>query len=237
MRLSSAEERDAGGVPRFDVTIEWEYTVAPSHPVQRFACVSDREEFRELVSDVPSTLTWYMTPRPGFDAASQDAFELLQFSVNGERRPIRRTAKKSGQVYSASVGEEVVRAGKPVRIGHLYRVITPRSGHRLFFELPQPARGLSLRVDYTNTNISHLTVTDLVSSAQRTRVSQTPPQVSAKTMDLEIPGWLLPRAGFTCVWTLAGEEAAPPPVGGPTPSEPTTFVGSSGRANPSRHHS
>jgi len=53
----------------------------PSHPVRRFACVSDRDEFHELVTDVPATLTWFMTPRPGFDASERQAFEL-QFSGN-----------------------------------------------------------------------------------------------------------------------------------------------------------
>lgn len=59
------------------VTVTWEYTTIPSSPTRRFACTSDREEFHELVSDVPSTSTWFMTPHPGFDAADKDSFELL----------------------------------------------------------------------------------------------------------------------------------------------------------------
>jgi len=208
IRLSSIDETDTG-VPRFDVTIQWEYTVTPSHPVQRFACVSDRAEFRDLVSDVPSTSTWFMTPRPGFDASNREAFELLSFSVDGEERTIRRTARKTGQTYTARIGDDVVRAAKPVRIKHLYKVITPQFGHRLFVELSQPSRDLHLTVDYTDTDISYLSVSDLVATAQRTQVSQMPTGASGKVLSVELPGWLMPKAGFTFVWTLAREERLP----------------------------
>lgn len=90
IRLSSIEERSPNGAPRFEVLVQWEYTTVLSNPVKRFAVTSDREEFHDLVSDIPSTSTWFMTPRPGFDPSSQEAFELLQFSINGEEQRIRR---------------------------------------------------------------------------------------------------------------------------------------------------
>lgn len=222
VRLLSMDKRDAAGVPLFSVSVQWEYTVTPSHPVQRFACVSDRDEYRELITDVPATYTWFMTPRPGFDASKREGFELLQFSVDGKPRTIRRSVKKSGQVYSASIGEEAVRAGQPVRIRHLYRVTTPQAGHRLFFELPQPARGLAFEIDYTQTDISHLSVSDLVSTSQRSRISELPTSLEAKVLSVELPGWLLPKAGLTVVWTLASEERLPSGVAGSTPAAPTS---------------
>lgn len=206
IRLSSMDERDAVGVPRFAVTVEWEYTVTPSHPVQRFACVSDRDEFHELVTDVPATSTWFMTPRPGFDATKREAFELLEFAVDGEPRTIRRQVHKGGQIYSASIGEDVIAAELPVRIRHIYKTITPQSGHRLFVEVSQPTRGLSLELDYSDTDISHLSVSDLVTSARKTQISEMPEQVDARVLSVDLPGWLLPKAGFTFVWTLADEE-------------------------------
>jgi hypothetical protein len=153
-----------------------------------------------------------MTPRPGFDANERAAFELLEFSVDGQPRSIRRTTRKSGQTYSATIGEDVVRAGKPVRIRHIYQTITPQSGHRLFVEIAQPTRGLSLELDYSDTDISHLSVTDLVTSGQRARIAQLPKQVDAKVLSVDLPGWLLPKAGFTFVWTLVSEES---PAAGP----------------------
>jgi len=205
IRLSGMDEDSATGAARFDVLISWEYTVTPSHPVQRFACVSDRDEFHELVTDIPATLTWFMTPRPGFNASERSAFELLQFSVDGEARRIRRAARRTGQTYSASIGEDVVRACKPVRVKHVYRTITPQSGHRLFVEISQPAKGLSLELDYSNTAIAHMSVTDLVTSTRKTQISRLPEQVDAKVLSADLSGWLLPKAGFTFVWTLASE--------------------------------
>ena len=171
VRLSPAGERDALGVPRFDVYVAWEYTTVPSHPVRRFACVSDRDEYYELTSDSPATSTWFMTPRPGMDASDRAAFELLEFSVDGEARPIRRTERKTGQTYSVDVGQRAVEQQLPVRIRHLYRVLTPQAGHRLFFEIPQPSRGVSITLDYSATDISHMSVTELIATAHKPYVS------------------------------------------------------------------
>lgn len=206
VRLSTAVERGAGSAPLFDVLVEWEYTTVPTHPVQRFACVSDRNEFHELVTDVPATLTWLMTPRSGLAARDRRNYELLAFTVDGVERKIRRTERATGQTYSASLDEKVVRAGEPVRIRQLYRAVTPRSGHRLYFEVGQPTRQFSIEVDYTDTDIAHMSVTELVSSSHRSQVSQLPKQVEARVLGVDLPGWLLPKSGFAFVWTLASEQ-------------------------------
>jgi hypothetical protein len=206
IRLSGIPERSASGTPRFDVVVQCDYTVAPSHPVQRLACTSDRVEYQELMADVPSTHTWFMTPRPGFQARERENFELLRFAVDGEERSIRRSERRTGQTYSATIGEDVVRAGMPVRFSYLLRTVTPQSGHRLFFELAQPTRGFKLSLDYSATDISHMSVTDLVATTQKARISRMPKEVAAKVLELDHDGWLLPRAGFAFVWTLASEE-------------------------------
>lgn len=91
IRLSSMDERNTSsprvGLPAFAVTVTWEYTVVPSHSLKKFACNSDRDEFHDLVSDIPSTSTWFMTPRAGFVASDQSSFELLEFSVEGGALP------------------------------------------------------------------------------------------------------------------------------------------------------
>lgn len=208
VRLSTAVERSTASASRFDVLVTWEYTVMPSHPVARFASVSDRDEFYELTTDIPATSTWFMTPRPGFDASNRECFELLSYSIDGVDQKIRRSARKTGQTYSVTLGDDLVREGRPVRIRHLYRVVTPQHGHRLFFEVPQPARGISMTVDYTNTTISTLSISELVTSIQKPRIARLPVEAAAKVVQVDIDGWLLPRAGFTCVWTLESEVPA-----------------------------
>ncbi|NHA01353.1 hypothetical protein G5V59_20020 [Nocardioides sp. W3-2-3] len=144
VRLSTAVERSTAGTPLFDVLVEWEYTTVPSHGVRRFACVSDRDEYEELVSDAPATSTWFMSGRSA-DAADRAAYELLYFSVDGEELPIRRQQRKGGQTYSVSIGDQVVRDRQSVRIKHLYRTTVTRTGHFLFLDLPQPTKNLSLK--------------------------------------------------------------------------------------------
>jgi hypothetical protein len=206
VRLSTAVERDTKGIPLFDVTVEWQYTTIPSHSVRRFACVSDRDEFNELVTDIPSTSTWFMRARPGMDASSRECYELLSFTVDGEARPIRRSGRKTGQTYSVTIGDEVVAAGQPVRIRHVYRTVTSQAGHWLFFEIPQPSKNLSLRFDYTDTAIASLRTLDLLPASQGSQVAHLPANVHGREVSVDVPGWLLPRAGLAFVWTLSSEE-------------------------------
>lgn len=204
IRLSSALERSAGGTPLFDVVVEWEYTTVPSGPVRRFACVSDRDEYNELRQDVPATSTWLMVPRPGVDASSRESYELLEMTVDGEQQTIRRTARKTGQTYTVPLSQEAL-SGKPVRIRQVFRTVTPTWGHRLFFELPQPGRDVSLTLDYTNTDIVHMRVSDTVGALHPPRISRMPESVPGKVIEVESPGWLMSKAGFAFTWTLESE--------------------------------
>ncbi len=221
VRLSTATaDRGAVGAPRFEVLVAWEYTVVPSHPVARFACVSDRDEFYELTRDVPATSTWFMTPRPGFDASKRECFELLSYSIDGIDQKIRRSERRTGQTYSVTLGEDLVREGRPVRIRHVYRAVAAKSNHQLFLEVAQPAKDVSMTIDYTATDISRLTVSDLVTSIHKPRIARMPATTAAKVVQVDIPGWLLPRAGFTAVWTLeSGEHESPSSISDRTSSE------------------
>ncbi|MGK2348587.1 hypothetical protein [Actinomyces sp. W5033] len=204
VRLSSALERSTIGTPLFTVTVEWEYATIPSGPVRRFACVSDREEYRELLLDLPATSPWLMRPRPGMDAASKDAYELLELTVDGRPQPIRRTARKTGQTYSVNL-DAAACSGEPVRIRQVFRTVTPTWGHRLYLQLPQPARGFSLQIDYTDTNIAELTVTDNVAGGRTVQISHSPAVAAGNVASVDAAGWLLPKSGFSVTWTLQTE--------------------------------
>lgn len=47
------------------VTIRWEYRLQPTTSTMRFACVSNSEEYRELLQDPTTTITWYFEPVGG----------------------------------------------------------------------------------------------------------------------------------------------------------------------------
>ena len=204
VRLSTAVERSTAGTPLLDVTVEWEYTTVPIGSERRFACVSDRAAYNALRGDIPATSTWFMAPRPGMDARSQESYELLELTVDGRPQPIRRTVQETGQTYRVQL-DDAAQNGKPVRIRQIFRTSTPAWGHRLFFELPQPARNMSLAVDYTNTPIADIRVSDTVATFQPSQLVRTPEAAVGKVISLNARGWLLPKTGFAVTWTLESE--------------------------------
>ncbi|OFJ50600.1 hypothetical protein [Mycolicibacterium grossiae] len=204
VRLSDAPTRNSAATPLFDVVVEWEYTTIPSGPIRRFACVSDRDEYNDLRQDVPATSTWLMLPRPGMDASSREFYELLELSVDGESQAVKRTARKTGQTYTVHLGSAAL-TGRPVRIRQVFRTVTPTWGHRLFFELPQPGRNVSLTLDYTNTDIASMRVSDTVGALTPPQVTQLPANVPGRVISVESPGWLLSKTGFAFTWTLKTE--------------------------------
>lgn len=204
IRLSSALERSTNGTPLFDVTVEWEYTTVPSSATRQFACVDNREEYTDLREDFPATSAWMMVPRPGMNASSKESYELLEFTVDGRPQTIRRATRKSGQTYTVHLDAKS-RTGEAVRLRQIFRTITPCWGHRLFFELPQPARNMVLSLDYTNTDITHMRVSDTVASARPVHVVRSPQEVADKVVKVSADGWLMPKSGFAFTWTLEKE--------------------------------
>ena len=204
IRLSNALERSTVGTSLLDVVVEWEYATVPADSLRRFVCTNDRTVYADLRRDVPVTSAWYIAPRPGVDIAAREVYELLELTVDGRPQSIGRATHPTGQIYTATLDNDA-RRGEPVRIRHIFRTVTPAWGHRLFFELPQPARNVSLNLDYTNTSIADLRVSDTIATARPARIGRTPASAPGKTLAIETAGWLLPTTGFTFTWTLESE--------------------------------
>lgn len=214
VRLSCIQERSTVGAPRLDArllyyaVITWEYTVTLSDRIRRFVATDDPDEFREFLNDGPASAAWYI-PEGAADSAGRSVFELLSYSLDGVDLPIRRSARKHGQTYSVDVGAEALAAKKPVRVRQVYRTVVERTGHRFRISLTQPTHGMRLVLDYTDADIAALKVGELVSSATPAQVKFLPEGAPAKQVEVSVPGWLLPQAEVTFVWTLEGE--LPPP--------------------------
>jgi hypothetical protein len=211
VRLSSIDESSTVGAARdslaellFDVVVTWEYTLVPSTRIQRFASTNDLDEFRDFLNDVPATSAWYV-PEGSADAREPTAFEVLSYSADGKDLKIRRDVRRSGQTYSVDLGAELLFKKQPVRIRHVYRTVVSRPGHRFRIGLTQPTERVRILLDYTETDIADLKVGDLVSSAAPTEVKFLPTDAPAKQVEVTVPGWVLPQAEVTFVWTLEGE--------------------------------
>jgi hypothetical protein len=188
----------------FVATVRWEYHVIPASSTMRFACVSDRVEYRELLHDQATTSLWYFDPSATVDAAARDAYELVQVSVNGRSRPIRRTQRRGAQLYTASLGTSLL-DGKAVTIAYTYRVLAQRHGHVLYVDIPRPTKGLKVQLDYGNAGIQRVNTLDFIASAEQTRVEESPASVPGRAVDIGFDGWIFPRSGVAFVWVLADE--------------------------------
>ncbi|OHV61409.1 hypothetical protein [Pseudofrankia sp. BMG5.36] len=198
----------ATGAGLLEASVRWEYQTVPASPVRRFVCVSDRQEYRELSQEAGATSAWYIPPVDGLDGGAKEAFELLEFTVDGRARPIRRSAKSGSQTYSVAVGKEALSAGRPVTVSYTYRTVARRDGRLIKLDVEQPTRGLSVELAYGGCDIADVRLLDFLTTSTRARVSQTPAAVSAKVLRADFDGWVLPRAGVVFVWEPEGSHAA-----------------------------
>jgi hypothetical protein len=186
--------------PMFVAMIRWEYSGIPTVNTRRFSCVSDEEEFRELLQEPASSSVWRFTPVPGTTADSPEAFELVQFSVNGQDRPIRRSAREGSQTYSTSIGKATIEAGQPVTVSYTYKVLVRQVGRRLHLSLSQPTRNLHVELHYDRADIASLDVLDFMGGPHRTRVSRAPADLPGAVVSVDRSGWALPGAGIAFIW-------------------------------------
>lgn len=199
VRLSPGTQTAPELAAFFVATVTWEYTVVPSTRLRRFACVGTQADYRELEQD-PTTSVWLVNPRHGLDASARDAFELVQFALDGEELPIRRSARASTQTYSVNIGNEAVTAGEPLTIAYTYRTVLPVRGHLLYLGLEQPTKGVDIELDYSDCGIEYVNVLDLIASSERTRVSNSPTSVPGQRVSVGFNGWVFPRSGIGFVW-------------------------------------
>lgn len=188
-------------------TVRWEYTVRPASATMRFACVSDFAEYRELLRDPTVASAWHFDHSAGLDldAASPEVFTLLQLSVNGHDKKIRRSTRTGSQLATVNLGQEVT--DSEVTISYTYRVLVQRHGHLLYLDLPRPSKGVHVQLDYAHTGIRRVNVLDYFASPDASRIEQSPATAPAKTIDVRFDGQTFPRAGVAFVWVLDDELA------------------------------
>lgn len=195
----------------FVVTTTWEYTVAPAHATRHFTCVSDETAYRDVVEQGGNTSAWYFRPVNGIDGGDKEAFELVQFSVDGVPRNIHRRAQGKSQTYSVEVGRDIVERGEQVVISYTTRTLVRQSGHLINIDIEQPSRGLAVELDYTECAIQQVRVLPFFPSSKRPRFLNMPESVPDRTVSVAIDGWLMPDSGVALVWVL-DREVLPQPA-------------------------
>ena len=191
--------------PFFDLLVRWKYTVVPKHRFRKFAVVSDRQRYDQMVAERGETSVWFKPAGTKLDVTDLDNFALIEFAVDGEPLKITRTIDEHGQVYTVDVGEAVVEAEQPVVMSFTYRSRLRRDGHMVHFDVDRPTKGFELELNYQDAGIAKMKLVDFISSTRRARVSEAPDVAGVKKYTMSYDGWVLPRAGVAFVWILEDE--------------------------------
>lgn len=194
--------------PFFDLLVRWEYTVVPKHRFRKFAVVSDRQRYDQMVAERGEASVWFRRPVPGLEVTDPAAFALEQFTINGEAIPFTRQADDVSQVYIVDLGEQVVRDEKPVVVSFAFRTLVPRDGHVVHIDIDRPTKGLEVELTYDAAAIRRVRLMDFASRGDGGRIIT---ESEIPVVRYRYDGWLFPRAGLVFAWTLAGEDPATKP--------------------------
>lgn len=188
----------------FVATIRREYRVMSSEMTRRFACVSDPDEYRDLLLDPTSMVVHQFEPVAGIDATSSEAFELLQFTVDGRPRPIRRSKRSGGQSFTVTTGHPAGETTE-VEIAYTYRVLVRQNSHLFYLAFGAPCKGVEIDFSYGDCGIGQIRVLDFIPSANPTRVSYSPKDVAPQAVSVRFDGWVFPKSGVAFAWVLERE--------------------------------
>jgi len=219
--------RISAPTPFFDLRVRWEYTVTPRHRFRKFAVVSDRQRYDQLVAERGETSVWYRRPVPGLAANDPEVFALEQFTVNGTPVPFSRQVDEVSQVYTVDLGEQVIQQEQAVVVSFSFRTRTLRSGHVVHLDIDRPTRGLDVELRYDPEQVGQMRILDFASIGEGGRLTQVP---NTPTLRYRYDGWLFPRAGMVFVWTLPDEQDDWGEVAPDTDARPPRSAGSSENA-------
>ena len=217
--------------PFFDLLVRWEYTVVPKHRFRKFAVVSDRQRYDQMVAERGETSVWFRRPVPGVAVTDPAVFALEQFTINGKAIPFTRQADDVSQVYIVDLGEQVVRDEKPVVVSFAFRTLVPRDGHVVHIDIDRPTKGLEVELTYDAAAIRRVRLMDFASRGDGGRIIT---ESEIPVVRYRYDGWLFPRAGLVFAWTLAdeGSIAAPQSTAEASRPEAPKCSVSTARANP-----
>ena len=66
--------------PFFDLLVRWEYTVVPKHRFRKFAVVSDRQRYDQMVAERGETSVWFKPSGTGLDVTDEASFALVELA-------------------------------------------------------------------------------------------------------------------------------------------------------------
>jgi hypothetical protein len=197
----------SGSGAMFVATVRAEYRLVPVRQVIRFACVSDIDEYRELLLDPSCARVHYFEPIAGLDGASEQAFQLVEIVVDDEPQIVRRTERPGAQVYTATLGSDAMAGERMVTLSYTYRVLVQQHGHLFHLDLSEPTKNLKVHFAYGNCGIRYVNVLDYMAISTQPGLSRLPASEPTPSIARRFDGWILPKAGVAFIWVLDREMA------------------------------
>jgi hypothetical protein len=143
------------------------------------------------------------------DGASADAFDLVEFTIDGRHRPVRNAARAGTQIHAASLGSDAPNGDRAVAIFFTYRTLVKRNGHLFHIDFSRPTRDVKVQVTYGDCSIRHVNVLDYIASSKRSGLTRLPAAGPTPSIALRFDGRVMPKAGATFVWVLDEEMTGP----------------------------
>lgn len=195
-----------GAGSMFVATVSWEYRTTAPQSTMRFACVSDVDEYRELLRDPAIDAVWLFEPIANLDGGSPEAFELVRFAVNGKPRSPRRSTRKGSQFYTVALSRDAASEdGAETAVSYTYRTLVQRNGHMLHLDLNRPTHGLTVNFAYARSGIRRVTPIAYLAAAEQPAIASLPATDPSPSVSVTFDGWVLPRGGVAFVWVLDDE--------------------------------
>lgn len=124
---------------------------------------------------------------------------MEQFTIDGVDVAIQRHADEASQVYVVDIGDEVIRAGKPVVVAFRFRTAAPVAGHSFHLSIDRPTKGLEVGLTYDPAAVGQVSLMDFASRGDGGRISDEPDTAAVR---YRYDGWLFPRAGLVFSWSF-----------------------------------
>jgi hypothetical protein len=164
------------------------FAAVAGRPSQRFACVSDIDEYRDLLRDPSYAVLNNFIPIRSLDGASEHAFQLVEVLVDGAPRKSQRTERGGAQFYTVSLGGEVEADDRMVAIAYCYRTLVRQHRHLFHLDLTRPTKGVLVHFAYGGCAIDRVNVLDYIASAAPVGLSRLPASEPTPSIALRFDG-------------------------------------------------
>jgi hypothetical protein len=88
---------------------------------------------------------------------------------------------------------------KPLRVAFTYRTEAAADRHLLQIRVDQPTRGLTVTLDYGDTDVEYINVLDFIASGERAVVHRRASSLPDRPIDIDFDGWVSRAPTSRCV--------------------------------------